>query len=264
MPGMPGHTMTAQVSTWDTLGAVFLVVWAVAMWVAVAGLVYANRNPGRIRVFQGSAAVILIGIVGQIGHLQEHIAQAGYWVAHPNSPAWMTPWGDGLGRGFGELDQSKPTLGMEILHLTGNFIFLAGLAGVVVITHRARHLRSYRWGRMGVWMQGIHGLEHVSLTLSVAFGARKAIGLSTWFGRLDPGAGLVTYRVWWHFLANVLGSYIFSMAVYHLWKERHEVEASFSGAGPAGPGKDAAPQSPSGRRAVGVQSAVTPHPEPGH
>jgi hypothetical protein len=32
---------------------------------------------------------------------------------------------------------SRPTSGMELLHLTGNFLFLAGLAGVMVITHRA-------------------------------------------------------------------------------------------------------------------------------
>lgn len=31
---------------------------------------------------------------------------------------------------------------------------------------------------MGVWMQGIHGLEHLSLMLSVWLGAKQAIGLS--------------------------------------------------------------------------------------
>jgi hypothetical protein len=116
---------------------------------------------------------------------------------------------------------------MEILHLTGNFIFLAGLVAVMLITHRARATKARRWARMGTWMQTIHGLEHLSLTLSVAFGAKRAIGLSTWFGVMHPGPGLWTYRVWWHFLANVLGSVIFATAAWHLWRERRVIEASY-------------------------------------
>jgi hypothetical protein len=123
---------------------------------------------------------------------------------------------------------------MEILHLTGNFIFLAGLAAVMVITRRARNTRTRFWGKMGVWMQGIHGLEHLSLTLSVAFGAKQAIGLSTWFGQLTPGPGLTTYRIWWHFIANVVGSCIFAAALYHLWRERRRIRAGYDHAGPAG------------------------------
>jgi hypothetical protein len=226
MENMSG--MSHSVPTWDTVGAILLLGWAVAMWGAVGALALANR--GRIArpwVFNGAAAVIGIGIVGQIGHLQEHIAQAGYWIQHPNAKAWMTPWGNGLARGYGQVDDSKPSLGMEILHLTGNFIFLAGIAGVVLITARARRTTARKWGKMGVWMQGIHGLEHIALTLSVALGAKKAIGLSTWFGTLDAGAGATTYRIWWHTIANLIGSYIFAMAVYHLWKERAVVRASY-------------------------------------
>jgi hypothetical protein len=179
--------------------------------------------------------VIVIGVIGQIGHLTEHVAQVGYWFQHPNSKAWMTPWGTGLARGFGQVDTSKPTLGMEILHLTGNFIFLAGLAAVMVITARARRSRSRWWGKLGVWMQGIHGLEHLSLTLSVWLGASQAIGLSTWFGQLTPGPGLTTYRIWWHFIANVIGSVIFGIALYHLWRERRDIGGSYD---PADPGAD--------------------------
>jgi hypothetical protein len=116
---------------------------------------------------------------------------------------------------------------MEILHLTGNMIFLAGLAGVMAITWRARRTRARRWARMGTWMQTIHGLEHLALTLSIAFGANRAIGLSTWFGLLPNGPGLWTYRLWWHAVANVIGSIIFGMAVYHLWKERAVVRAAY-------------------------------------
>ena len=233
MPDMAGMAQAA--SGWDTAGAILLLLWAVAMWAAVGGLWYANRGTGRPWVYRASLTVIVIGVIGQIGHLTEHVAQVGYWFQHPNSPAWMTPWGNALARGFGQVDTFKPTLGMEILHLTGNFIFLAGLAAVMVITQHARRTRTRFWGKLGVWMQGFHGLEHLSLTLSVWFGASQAIGLSTWFGQLTPGPGLTTYRIWWHFTANVIGSIIFGIALYHLWRERHDIRGSY---GPPGPGVD--------------------------
>jgi hypothetical protein len=231
MPDMAGMAQAA--SGWDTAGAILLLLWAVAMWAAVGGLWYANRGTPRPWVYRAGLTVIVIGVIGQIGHLTEHVAQVGYWFQHPNSPAWMTPWGSALARGFGQVDTFKPTLGMEILHLTGNLIFLAGLAAVMVITRHARRTRTRFWGKMGVWMQGIHGLEHLSLTLSVWFGASQAIGLSTWFGQLTPGPGLTTYRIWWHFIANVIGSIIFGIALYHLWRERHDIRGSYD---PAGPG----------------------------
>jgi hypothetical protein len=213
-------------SSFDTTGAVFLFLWAVGMWVAVGALHVANRGR-RAWVYGATGAVIVIGIIGQIGHLQEHVAQAGYWVGHPEAPAWMTPWGSGLAAGFQMVDTSIPTLGMEILHFIGNLIFLAGLVAIMVITTRARNTKARRWAKMGVWMQGIHGLEHLSLMLSVWLGAKHAIGLSTWFGLLDPGPGATTYRIWWHFIANVIGSTIFAIALYHLWKERRVVKASY-------------------------------------
>jgi hypothetical protein len=216
-----------MVSGWDTAGALLLLAWAVAMWAAVGVLAFANRGGARPWIYRGALGVIVIGVIGQLGHLQEHIAQAGYWVKHPNAKPWMTPWGTGLAKGFGQVDTSKPSLGMEILHLTGNFIFLAGMAGVMVITYRARQTRTRRWGKMGVWMQGIHGLEHLSLTLSVALGAKQAIGLSTWFGTMPVGPGLWTYRIWWHAIANLIGSYIFTMALYQLWRERAVVRATY-------------------------------------
>ncbi|PTA46453.1 DUF6008 family protein [Micromonospora sp. RP3T] len=56
----------------------------------------------------------------------------------PVGPAHLAD-ADGLGLadGFGQVDATKASLGTEILHLTGNFIFLAGLAGIMLITKRA-------------------------------------------------------------------------------------------------------------------------------
>jgi hypothetical protein len=161
---------------------VLLLLWAVAMWMAVVVLAYTGRRSVRPWLFRASAGVIGLGVLGQLGHIQEHLAQTGYWVLHPNAKPWMTPWGTGLADGFGQVDTSKPTLGMEILHFIGNLIFLAGIVGIMLITRRARGTRTRRWAKMGTWMQGIHGIEHAVLTLSVALGASQAIGLSTWFG----------------------------------------------------------------------------------
>lgn len=222
--------MSSPASGLDVAGAILLLLWAVAMWAAVAGLWFANRTV-RPLLYRASLAVIVVGVIGQIGHFTEHVAQVGYWVQHPDAQPWMTPWGSALARGFGEVNTTRPTLGMEILHLTGNFIFLAGLAAVMIITQRARSTRTRFWARMGVWMQGIHGLEHLSLTLSVWFGAKQAIGLSTWFGLLPAGPGLWTYRVWWHFIANLIGTIIFAVALYYLRSEQRQIQASHGLAG---------------------------------
>src|ERR1700759_1420228 len=109
----------------DTLGAIGLLLWAAVMWAAVGVLAYAGRRTVRPWMYRGSLGVIVLGVIGQLGHLQEHVAQAGYWVFHPESQPWMTPWGTALANGFGLVDPSKPTLGMEILHFVGNLIFLA-------------------------------------------------------------------------------------------------------------------------------------------
>ncbi|MBW8806731.1 MAG: hypothetical protein JF587_23185 [Catenulisporales bacterium] len=228
MPGMPGMNGGAHsVPLWNTLGAWAVFAWVILMWAAVAGLAFANRGTKRMSVYNASMAVIVLGVVAQIAHFAEHVAQAVYWIGHPEAPSWMTPIGSGLAKGFGRIDTSRPTLGMELLHLMGNFLFLAGLAAVMVITRRARNTQTRRWGTMGVWMQGIHGVEHLALTLSVWLGAKQAIGLSTWFGTLTPGPGATTYRVWWHALANLMGTCIFAMALWNLRRERGQICDSF-------------------------------------
>ncbi|MFC8372059.1 DUF6008 family protein [Streptomyces sp. NPDC057239] len=228
-PGTPGaHEMGDPVSAVDTAGALFFTGWAVAMWAAVAVLAYANRGPVRPWLYRTAVGLIGLGVVGQIGHFQEHVAQAIYWIANPYSPAWMTPWANSFAQGMGQVDTSKPALGMELLHLVGNLIFLAGLVGIVQITRRVSGgLKSRKWARMGVWMQGIHGVEHLVLTVSVALGASRAIGLSTWFGAIEPGVALSTYRVWWHFVANLVGTAILGFAMLHLWREKRIVKAAY-------------------------------------
>ncbi|MGQ0843381.1 MAG: DUF6008 family protein [Sporichthyaceae bacterium] len=243
--------MQHRASSLDVAGAIALLVVAVAMWSAILILVLSRRRePNGLRG-KACVTVILVGIAAQLGHLQEHVAQVCYWVQHPNSPAWMTPWGESLARGFGSIHESTPMLGMEILHFVGNMGFLAGIVGIVVITRDRSGSDARRWARMGTWMQGLHGLEHLALMVSVALGTR-AIGLSTWFGLMNPGPGLWTYRIWWHFVANVIGSVIFSIALRHLWRERADVLAGFRNE-PSGPAHAA----PGDRPPAGVGSPPT-------
>jgi len=210
-------------SALDTIGAVLLLLWAAAMWAAVGVLAYAVRRPVRPWTRPLAIGVIGLGVVGQLAHVQEHVAQAGYWVSHPQAQPWMTPWGTALANGLGQVDLMKPSLGMEILHFLGNLIFLAGLVGIALVTRHAYGTKARKWGRMGVWMQGLHGVEHLVLMASVWLGAPRAIGVSTWFGLMPPGPGLWTYRVWWHLVANAVGTVIFAIALWHLWRERREV-----------------------------------------
>jgi hypothetical protein len=81
--------MATPMSGWDTAGAVLPVLWALGTGTAVAVLAYANRGPVRPWAYRGSVAMIGFGV---LGHLQEHVAQAAYWLGHPNSPAWRTAW----------------------------------------------------------------------------------------------------------------------------------------------------------------------------
>lgn len=250
--GMPGMASAgSSVPGWDTAGAILLALWTAGMCIAAIGLALSNRGPGRLWVYRASVTFIVVGTIGQIGHLQEHIAQAGYWIGHPEEKtSWMTPWGMGLARGLGQVESSQATVGSEVLHLTGNVIFLTAVAGVMIITRRTPHARSRWWGKIGMWAQTLHVMEHLSLTLSVAAGA-KAIGFSTWFGQLAPGPGLVTYRLWWHFVYVITGSYIFAAALYHLWRERHDVRATYDPASPRS-------QSDAKHHIALVTKAVTP------
>jgi hypothetical protein len=215
--------MHADASTLNEIGALLLLGWAVAMFLAVAVL---RRGHGR-GVYLGLAGVVGVGLAGQIAHMGEHVVQIGYWLQAPNAPTRMTPWGSGMGRGFGRIETGKPVLGMELLHLVGNLIFWAGLLGAVLLTRRHPVSGARRTARIGAWVQGAHCVEHLSLTASVWLGAHRPIGLSTWFGTLPPGPGLWTYRVWWHFWANAIPTAIFVTAAVQLWRDRRSIAAGF-------------------------------------
>lgn len=103
-------------------------------------------------------------------------------------------------------------LGTELLHLIGNLIFLGGLGALTVTCCAAgcafRCLRSLK---TALYVQGLHVVEHVALTSTVVL-TGQAIGVSTFFGRLG-GPVMTSWRVWFHFLANLVASWYAARAL---------------------------------------------------
>lgn len=148
------------------------------------------------------AALVALGVQGI--HFIEHIAQFGYWFAHPTEAPWMTPWAH---EAMGWLAiGGNIKLGMESLHLIGNLIFLGGVMALLVWfrsqdTEGVDLVNIRRARTIQTW----HVLEHIALTSTVImFG--KGIGVSTLFGLVD-GPVLFSTRVWFHFLINLVATW---------------------------------------------------------
>ena len=117
---------------------------------------------------------------------------------------WMSPWVTGLVRWAGlfmipQADEARRMmLGMEVLHLVGNTIFLASLVCLY-------HCLPSKWVRWALYIEGFHFCEHAALT-ATAYYVGTPIGLSTLFGHAGAlGAAVaVGYRVTWHFVMNLL------------------------------------------------------------
>jgi hypothetical protein len=113
-------------------------------------------------------------------------------------------------------------LGMELLHLIGNSLFLATIAGVY-------YLMPSKWVRWAFYIEGGHLCEHLALTLT-AYYIGKPIGISTLFGQAPyyfGKSGAVGYRVTWHFAMNLL-----PMPFVMIGMMKHKAMASL-GLGPA-------------------------------
>lgn len=158
-----------------------------------------RSNPRTIRTV---AYVAVAGVTFQVFHFIEHIAQLGYWFMHPTEAPWLTPWA-ATGRDILAAGGS-PVTGTEWLHLLGNTIFFVGLIAMWrLLGFRRLSLLKYGSLKRAIGWQGFHVAEHVALTMTwLLFGT--AMGLSTFFGLVEGGALLSSYRVWFHFLLNLL------------------------------------------------------------
>lgn len=161
------------------------------------------------------AATVGLGLAFQTGHFIEHAVQFGVWIGGQfdwvaatfcgRDVPYMSPPVMAMVRAFGAwmLPQDgaarQMMVSMEVLHLIGNSIFLATIAG-------AHYLMPSKWTRWALYIEGAHLCEHLALTLT-AYYIGKPIGISTLFGEAPyylGKSGAVGYRVTWHFALNLL------------------------------------------------------------
>jgi hypothetical protein len=166
---------------------------------------------GFLKAASGLKYLAVAALAFQAVHFFEHIAQLGYWLLHPTEAPWITPWAVPARDALAVTGHVH--LGNELLHLSGNLVFLGGLIALAVYSNR-RGGESSPHLRTALWVQGIHMGEHVALTAStVIFG--KAVGLSTFLG-LVSGPAMTSFRVWFHLLINLVATWYAGKALFAL------------------------------------------------
>lgn len=164
-----------------------------------------------LAVRDGAVMIVAAGLVFQGLHVVEHLVQVVAWVAAPTSPAFLTPWAVEGRDLLAGVTGSQAGLGNELLHLVGNVIFLAALAGLAAVDRaddrcgvRPRSPARARLTRLAIGWQCAHVAEHVVLTTTAAV-AGGAWGASTVFGLIEASTpvGIAT-RVLFHFVLNAV------------------------------------------------------------
>jgi hypothetical protein len=189
---------------WITPGTASGVGVALLTGLSVGAIAYGGA--GLRRSTGVLAAAIIAGLVFQVVHFIEHGFQAGYWFRNLDAPPWITPWAEtaagGLAWSCSWAVTDRPSVGVELLHLTGNTIFLAAIIAMAFLTMSlGRRVRGSPSLQAALAVQGFHVFEHVLLTASVVLDGR-ALGFSTGFGEMS-GTALFTYRIWFHFAMNL-------------------------------------------------------------
>lgn len=196
-------------------------------------------DAGHPPFFSNARTVLIIasglGLAFQVGHFFEHAFQFVVWclgdlseICGRNTP-WMSDWAADFVQNIGRIvvpdaDRARQSmLGLEVLHLGGNSIFLATLGCLYFVTGKNR------WVRWGFYIEAFHLYEHLILT-STAFFVGKPIGLSTLFG----GAGLgsrefaVGMRVSWHFVMNLLPMPFAMLGIMEYWDDVKAAKPRFA------------------------------------
>jgi hypothetical protein len=174
------------------------------------------------------AVCVGLGLAFQIGHFFEHFFQWAVWLSGNyqwvnstfcgRDTPFMSPPAAEAVRLMGEYlfpassVSRQMMMGMEILHLIGNGIFLATIAGVF-------YFIPSKWVRYAFYIEGAHMCEHIALTLS-AYYLGKPIGLSTMFGQAPIWWGkeaAVGWRVSFHFFMNLFPMPFVAFAMMQRW-----------------------------------------------
>lgn len=174
-----------------------------------------NRSPAR-RAMQAVAAG---GLTFQVIHVFEHAAQFVFWAAKPTETPWLSSWAAGTADGLAyfcslvPLADQPASIGVEMLHLTGNTVFFGALtAWQVAMRAEKRQIRSLDIAEK---VQMFHVGEHVLLVGSL-IGFGEALGISTAFGAIE-GTALVALRVCFHFSINAVATFWALRAARDTW-----------------------------------------------
>ncbi len=174
-----------------------------------------------------AGTVAALALLFQVGHFAEHAFQFGVWILGDLSnicgrdTPWMSPWVSGLveqtgSRLFPAADgPRRMMLGMEVLHLIGNSIFLTGLACLYYCVRSKR----VRWA---LYIETFHLYEHISLTATAYF-IGKPVGMSTLFGgvgAIGDREFAVGCRVTWHFVMNLLPMPLAMIGLMEHWRQK--------------------------------------------
>jgi hypothetical protein len=157
------------------------------------------------------APIAALGLIFQVGHFLEHALQFAIWILGDlsnicgrNTP-WMSPWATEFVGMIGSAlfaaaeAPRRMMLGMEILHLIGNSIFLSSLLCLYYCVPS-------KWIRWALYIEAFHLYEHIMLTATAYF-LGKPVGMSTMFGGINVIGDrefAVGFRVTWHFAMNLL------------------------------------------------------------
>jgi len=153
----------------------------------------------------GLWSVAVLGTVFQAGHFTEHAIQAHEWLFTDRTKPWMSDIAMWLSMHMG----ATMPVGMELLHLTGNLIFLVTLAAWCILMTPNNLMRK------AFLVEAFHLTEHINLTATVLLYG-KAVGWSTLFGyapMLFGHDGAVGFRVLWHFGMNLIPSLLMLVAM---------------------------------------------------
>ncbi|MES3004979.1 MAG: DUF6008 family protein [Patescibacteria group bacterium] len=172
---------------------------------------------GSLKLHYATMCIVVLGTMFQVGHFAEHAVQFGMWLFSDRSMPWMSTWAMYLVHQIGHWavpDASgarQMAVGMELLHLVGNGIFLVTIAAFY--KHSPTKLV-----RQAFYVEGFHLIEHLLLTFSVIY-LGKPIGFSTLFGNSSlvwDKEGVVGYRVFWHFAMNLVPSILIMKAMMNM------------------------------------------------
>lgn len=160
--------------------------------------------------------IVVLSFVFQGAHFLEHALQFGVWLFGPKDVVYMTPWATNLvewiASFFSSVDVLQARLiGIEFLHLIGNAIFFIGICVY-------QRFYTSRAVKIVFWFQFAHVIEHILLTVTILT-VGVPLGVSTLFGANASIPFMVSYRIIWHFVINLIPSFFIAKALVEQYKK---------------------------------------------